>query len=210
MPAPGPPVAEQPANGPDAKPQPPPPPPLQVQIIESAADAEHTQEREAKSDKHEAEDLDAQVRAANAAEKQVRFAWVTTFLTFAGTVLLIWNLTEARKANSKIRGGKIYFPQMSRGVLGATQPGVLRAELDRPINEEAWASLQDGTKAIYVYRELGYHDAFGKHWLMEYIYFCGGAADTKSIYIFKMVERERERPDQRVYSAGPLEIPLSG
>ena len=62
-------------------------------------DAVHTQEREAKADKHDAEDLAAQIRAAKAAEEQIPPMWVAAFLTFAGTLLLIWNLTEARKAN---------------------------------------------------------------------------------------------------------------
>ena len=92
-------VAGQSANSANAQPQPTVDAPLPVQIIQSSSDAEHAQEREAKSDNHDAEDLDAQIRAADAAEKQIPPAWVAAILTFFGTALLVWNLTEARKAN---------------------------------------------------------------------------------------------------------------
>ena len=78
--------------------------PLKVQIIESQVDAEHTQAREQKSDQHDAEDLDAQVRAANAAERQIWFTKANIFLTFAGTLLILWTLWETRKANANTLG----------------------------------------------------------------------------------------------------------
>lgn len=99
VPAPSPAVTGQGTNAANPQPQPTVQTPLPVQIIESPADAAHAQERETKTDKHDAEDLDAQVRAAKATEKQILPAWVGAILTFAGTTLLVWNLTEARRAN---------------------------------------------------------------------------------------------------------------
>jgi hypothetical protein len=72
---------------------------LPVRVIESAADSEHTREREAKSDEHDAKDLKAQERAANAAEKQILPTWAAAILTAFGTGLLVWNLFETRKSN---------------------------------------------------------------------------------------------------------------
>ena len=69
--------------------------PLQVRIIESPADAKRTLERESKSDKHDTEDLDAQIRSAKATENQVLPTWLGAIFSFAGTGLLIWNLFVA-------------------------------------------------------------------------------------------------------------------
>lgn len=60
--------------------------------MDNPDDAKRTQEREAKSDKHDAEDLDAQVRAATAAEDQVWPSWLGAGLAGFGTILLIVNL----------------------------------------------------------------------------------------------------------------------
>ncbi len=73
--------------------------PLPVREVQSPPDAEHTKDRETKSDAHDAADLDAQIRSADAVEKQVAPTTATAWLTFAGTVLLIWNLVVARGAN---------------------------------------------------------------------------------------------------------------
>ena len=69
-----------------------------VRIIESQDEADHSKDREAKSDEHDAKDLDAQVRAANAAERQIWIAYTSIFFTFVGTALLVWNLSESRRA----------------------------------------------------------------------------------------------------------------
>jgi hypothetical protein len=72
--------------------------PLPIRIVQSAAEVKHGQEREDKSDDHDVKDLDAQMRAANAAEKQITLGWAVAILTFAGTCLLIGNLLAARRA----------------------------------------------------------------------------------------------------------------
>lgn len=65
----------------------------------SYAQGPPSQDRQVKADLHDARELDAEVRAAKAAEKQVLAAWAAAFLTFMGTALLVWNLREARRAN---------------------------------------------------------------------------------------------------------------
>ena len=76
---------------------------LPVQIIQNQIEADHTQERERKSDEHDAKDLDAQIRAANAAERQIWIACSGVILTALGTVLLILNLWLSRQANTLSR-----------------------------------------------------------------------------------------------------------
>jgi hypothetical protein len=92
-------VKEQPARATDTKAYPTENAPLPVRIIEGESDTKHTQAREAKSDQHDAEDLQTQKRAADAAEKQIFPAWLGAILTFFGTLLIVWSLREARRAN---------------------------------------------------------------------------------------------------------------
>lgn len=75
------------------------PSPLPVSIIETPEQAVASNSREAKSQQHDASDLNAQIRAADAAEDQIFPAWVAAFLSFVGTLLIIWTLYETRKAN---------------------------------------------------------------------------------------------------------------
>lgn len=71
--------------------------PFPVRVVESPSEAADRQAREAKTDKHDTEDLDAQIRAATAAEKQVGIGLGATALSFVGMVLLIWTLFETRR-----------------------------------------------------------------------------------------------------------------
>lgn len=73
------------------------PPPIPVRIIQSSDEAAYEQARDAKTDDHAAKNLDAQVRATSAAEKQVPVSQAATILTFVGTCLLVWTLFETRK-----------------------------------------------------------------------------------------------------------------
>lgn len=62
--------------------------------------------RETKSDERQNRDLDAQIRAADAAEQQVFPSWLAAILSFAGTLLIIWSLKIARDANRIAREGQ--------------------------------------------------------------------------------------------------------
>ncbi|MDP3802834.1 MAG: hypothetical protein U1C74_30050 [Phenylobacterium sp.] len=75
--------------------------PLEVTIVQSPADAKHGGEREAASDEHEAQDLEAQVRAADAAEKQIGPAWFAASLSFLGTILIAWSILETRDSKQR-------------------------------------------------------------------------------------------------------------
>ncbi len=72
--------------------------PLPVRVIESPGDAAHSKAREAKADKHDAEDLDAQVRTAEAAEKQALLGFAAAFFSFLSTCLLVWTVRESRRS----------------------------------------------------------------------------------------------------------------
>ncbi|MBU1324377.1 MAG: hypothetical protein KJ676_03980 [Alphaproteobacteria bacterium] len=61
------------------------------------------QRSEAEAREHDAEDLEAQERAASAAEEQIWPAWAAAVLTLIGTGLLVWNLCEARRATALAR-----------------------------------------------------------------------------------------------------------
>jgi len=72
--------------------------PILVEVIESASAAEQARAREEKSEKHDAEDLDAQVRSAGAAERQVRINWISLVLSGIGALFLAWTLIETRRS----------------------------------------------------------------------------------------------------------------
>ena len=76
---------------------------MPVRIIQSPSDAAHAKGREAQTDKHERENLDAQVRAADAAEDQVPIAWLATIFSALGLGFILWSLSEARAANKIAR-----------------------------------------------------------------------------------------------------------
>jgi hypothetical protein len=119
-------IKKQPANGSYSDPYPTADAPLPVRVIPSIPEAEHSEARERKSDEHDAKDLDAQVRAADAAEKQVFAAWMAAILGFAGTVLIVWSLKEARSANATSREAIALSEQNSRQELRAyiaAEPG---------------------------------------------------------------------------------------
>lgn len=80
-------------------------PPFNVRVLDNPGDAEHTKEREAKSDQHDASDLEAQWEAAHsaresskAAYEQASAAWWQVIFTAIGTGLLVWNLWETRRS----------------------------------------------------------------------------------------------------------------
>lgn len=107
MPHPGPSVEAETQREANRGGRPPEPPPVPVRIIQSVDETEHDATREAKSDEHDAKDLDAQKRAANAAEKQILPTRVAVGLTAFGTCLLVWTLYETRRtANAAVEGIK--------------------------------------------------------------------------------------------------------
>lgn len=71
---------------------------LPVRIIQSQEDASSAKAREAKSDEHDAKDLDAQIRSADAAQEQVRLTQLSLVLAAIGTIGLIVSLAYNRKA----------------------------------------------------------------------------------------------------------------
>ena len=98
VPSPSPPPKEQPSQA--AQPGNGTPKPLAVTIVESPEHAESGEAREAKSNKHDDRDLDAQIRAANAAENQIYPAWLAAILSAVGTFLIVWTLFLTRRANA--------------------------------------------------------------------------------------------------------------
>ena len=75
------------------------PAPIRVEVVESAEATIANEAREAKSDHHDAEDLKAQIRAADAAKEQVSPAWLAAILSGVGTLLIVWTLCLTRQAN---------------------------------------------------------------------------------------------------------------
>lgn len=74
------------------------PSPIVVTIVEPAGQAEAANAREAESRKHDVQELDAQIRAADATEKQILPSWLGAIFSFAGTCLIVWTLFETRKS----------------------------------------------------------------------------------------------------------------
>lgn len=69
-----------------------------VIIVESGEQAEASKRKELETREHDARELEAQVRAADAAEKQIFPARIGVLVGAIGTVLLVWTLFETRKA----------------------------------------------------------------------------------------------------------------
>lgn len=103
VPEPSPPVERQTQRSAQTGQRAPEPPPVPIRIIKSPSEATDDAAREAKADEHDAKDLNAQIRAASAAEAQWWPAWAGAILTALGTVLLVWTLFETRKANQLAR-----------------------------------------------------------------------------------------------------------
>lgn len=74
--------------------------PLPIRVVESPSDEADRKRREAEAAKHEEADLDAQVRSADAAEKQVAIGRATAWLSLFGLCALIWTLCETRRSVS--------------------------------------------------------------------------------------------------------------
>jgi hypothetical protein len=73
--------------------------PLPTRSIESPADAERSKARESRDEKHDADDLSAQLRVADAAEKQIWLGWAAWALSLIGVWLLWSTLRETRKTS---------------------------------------------------------------------------------------------------------------
>lgn len=90
-------------------------PPFPVVIIESPQDAKDRRDREQKSDQHEADDLAAQRKAADAAdsgaataERQIIPTWIQTGVAIIGTIALLITISYNIKAtNAAIRSADL-------------------------------------------------------------------------------------------------------
>lgn len=76
-----------------------PAPPLPDRVVEGEEEASARASRERRADEHDAKDLDAQVRTAQAAEKQLGLAYVQLGLSIAGAIGLFWSVWLGRQAN---------------------------------------------------------------------------------------------------------------
>lgn len=82
------------------------PPGIPVTIIETPEQAISRDAAAKEGREHDAKDLDAQIRAADAgergataAERQIIPTWLGAFLSLVGTGLVVWSLFEARRGN---------------------------------------------------------------------------------------------------------------
>lgn len=97
MTKPSPTVKGKAASEPDRRQYPTESAPLPVRVIESPSDAAHTKEREAQSTKHDAADLKAQERTADATEEQVLASKAAVVLSLFGLVGLGLTFCETRR-----------------------------------------------------------------------------------------------------------------
>ena len=74
--------------------------PVWVRAVEDPADAARAREREARSDRHDAEDLDAQLRSAAAAEYQARLSLISLIVSSAGVIGVLWTVKQSREATA--------------------------------------------------------------------------------------------------------------
>ena len=103
--------------------------PFPVTVVETPKQATADERAKSESREHESRDLDAQIRTADAAEKQIPLAWFGAILAFAGTVLLYINLREARKATKAARDAA----DSAEKTLHATRAWLLMDTVDSPM-----------------------------------------------------------------------------
>jgi hypothetical protein len=109
-----PPIQEQP-NGSAGRPDAVAPPGFAVRIVESPEDAEDRRNREKKSDQHETDDLAAQRKAADAAERSATTAegqiiptWIQAAVAIVGTIALLVTIAFSIKAtNAAVQSSNI-------------------------------------------------------------------------------------------------------
>lgn len=116
--------------------------PLHVLIVQSTDEAASAIERERKSTEHEERDLDAQVRSANAAEKQVILTLGAVILSFLGAVGLFWTINLSRRSVSEatravdaanINTASLISAERAYVTISIIAPGVQLQDDDRPI-----------------------------------------------------------------------------
>ncbi len=90
--------AERPVSGGAQQPA---KPPVAITVVESSEQAVASASREAETRKHDAEDLDAQVWAANAVEQQVAPVWWAAVLSFIGTALIVLTFLANRDTSRR-------------------------------------------------------------------------------------------------------------
>ena len=114
---------------------------LPVIIFETPEQAMADQRRQAESDKHDAADLDAQKRAAQAAEEQVFPSWLGTILGALGTALLIWTLFETRKSTRTARDAA----NSAEKTLHSTRAWLMHESVDAGRNKNGGLLMPDGS-----------------------------------------------------------------
>ena len=77
--------------------------PRPIVILETPEQAKASERREAENRQQDSRDLDVQMRAADATERQITPAWIAAILSFAGTVLIVVTLFLTRDANRLAR-----------------------------------------------------------------------------------------------------------
>jgi type II secretory pathway pseudopilin PulG len=110
-------------------------PTLAVRVIEMPDDGGHAAEREKISDAHDASDLDAQVRTAVAAERQVVLAGVTLLTSVLGLVAVVRTL---RASNDAAKAALASAQAAEQSIMQAAKA------------QRAWVGLEQVQSKLYV------------------------------------------------------------
>lgn len=143
-------VQEQP-NGGAGQADTPSVPGFAVRILESAEEAEHRRDREQKSDQHEADDLAAQRKAADAAERSAATAegqiiptWIQAGVAVIGTAaLLVTIIYSIRATRAAIRSADL--AEQALAIARDTGKQQLRAYVS--VSKIRFVGLHDGPTA---------------------------------------------------------------
>lgn len=147
---------------------------IPVRIIENPGDAEHTEEREQKSDQHDHDDLIAQQQAAKAAtvsaqqsRNQTRFAKWQTVIAALGTLAVLYSLWLTREAL-----------KVAQNAIAVSERAWIKTEM---IAESDFKSYRAGGPALSIAainRNIGNAPALNAHTLIEPASTIGEVADV--------------------------------
>ncbi|MEQ1769406.1 MAG: hypothetical protein ABL879_06155 [Devosia sp.] len=141
--------------------------PFPVVVLETDDQAQHAADREANSDKHEADDLKAQQdaataagRAAASAERQEISTWTQVGFGFVGTLLLVYSLY----VNTRATGAAVEAAKAAREALAADRAWVvIKGFTCGVVKDGLWncTPVKDSFGFNYIYENTGHSPAIG-------------------------------------------------
>jgi hypothetical protein len=182
----------QPASAPAAASQ-----PIRVLIEKTPADEKHERERERKSDEHEAKDLLAQERSADAAKTQAWIGGATLAVSCIGAIFLFLTWRDARRTVKATEASAVAAQESARiaqSSLGLSQRPWLQVEFNLP----GPVTVSDGMLGIpvrFTITNVGNTPALNVRPFAMVFLLDSTNAEMGRTEIKKLIAREEKAPD---------------